>query len=166
MKTIFSIITLASLFVFADVDSTLDECKITCSVRCKQYAQDIKIKVERILSDCDSSSDDSEIVSACTKVGFSYQSGVQQCITSAQSAGGVRACAAAGFSYQSDIIECISNIGIKDSNIIKACSGVGFSYQSQIKTCISSAKSTAIVKACNSAGFSYQSQILDCIASK
>lgn len=165
MKWILVLLFLGST-AMADTETVLKECSITCSARCKDYAQEIKKMADDILDNCGSGSGSkAAIIDACSHAGFSYQSDVQTCISNAETAEAVNECAHAGFSYQSDIQTCISNMGSKDSDIVVACKNAGFSYQSDIQTCISTASYAADVTACAHSGFSYQSQILECIKS-
>ena len=163
MKYVLLVLFMGSVS-FASSDSLLNECKISCSSRCMDYAQSLKAEAEEVIDGCNSGSSGGEIVEACTKAGFSYQSDVQTCIKNAGSGDAVRACASAGFSYQSQIQTCISDMGSKDSDIVDACKSAGFSYQADILKCIDVARSASTVNACAKAGFSYQSQILDCAA--
>lgn len=161
MKYLLALLFLSTVS-YADSDSLLRECKISCSSRCMDFAQSLKAEADEVIDGCNSGSSGGEIVEACSKVGFSYQADIQTCIKNAGSGDAVRACASAGFSYQSQIQTCISDMGSKDSDIVEACRSVGFSYQDDIIKCIKVARSGSTVRACAKAGFSYQSQILEC----
>ena len=104
----------------ASADTLLKECKISCSSRCVDYAESLKSEANEVIEGCGSDSDGGELVEACAKVGFSYQTDIQKCVKAAGSADGVEACAAVGFSYQSNILTCITDLGSKDSDIVVA----------------------------------------------
>lgn len=160
-KSILTILALCFMSFTSSADSVWEECELTCSGKCKQYAKDIKTKADNLLQVC--GSDKSEIIDACKKVGFKTYEEDLKCIKVAGSAEAVRACDKVMNTYKLTI-DCIANVGEKRSDIIEACYKA-FQRYDQINTCIANASDPDMVKMCDT-GFKTYEQTLECISSK
>ncbi len=127
----------------ADTDDVLNECRITCSERCRTYAESIIRKAQDVL-DCQSgSSSDSEVIQACVS-GFGNGSAGQTCSRDASSAETVRTCISS-FGNGSSGLSCATSNA--DSDVIQACVS-SFGNGSSGLTCSQSARNANTVRTC------------------
>lgn len=127
----------------ADTDGILNECRVTCSDRCKTYAESIIHKAQDVL-DCQSgSSSSSEIIQACVS-GFGNGSEGQTCSKEASSAETIKACVS-GFGNGSSGLACATSKA--DTNIVRACVS-GFGNGSSGLTCAQNASNANAIRTC------------------
>ena len=148
MKNMFIIVllSLAGLTAMADTDSVLNECQITCSARCKDYAEEIMRKAQDVL-DCQGSSNsgNSDVINACVSV-FGNGSAGQQCSREASSVETVRTCASV-FGNGSTGLDCATSNA--EADVIRTCSSV-FGNGSSGLTCAKEARDAGVVRTCAS----------------
>ncbi len=144
----------------ADTDDVLNECRVTCSDRCKTYAESILDKAQEVLDCKGGSSSNSEVIQACVN-GFGNGSAGQTCSRDARSAETVKVCVA-GFGNGSSGLTCATSNA--DDEVVSACVS-GFGNGNSGLTCATNARDAKTVRTCVSS-FGNGSAGLNCAIGK